>query len=147
MVPRLGDRGETASLGRPRHHDSPGHQGSTRFGRFPRHLWQNRRVKIGRDRDAGVPQHRRCRLHVVAGRQGECRRAMAQIVQPDRRQTGRERQPLEMLADPVKRQSTTWCPASMASRAMVLPMYPLPMNPTVVIFSVSLQKSRNLVIC
>src|ERR1700691_5022759 len=31
--------------------------------------------------------------------------------------------------------STTWCPASMASRATALPIFPLPMNPTVVIFS------------
>src|ERR1039457_1963229 len=42
--------------------------------------------------------------------------------------------------------SITWCPASMASRAMPLPSCPLPMNPTVVIFSASLQKCRTLVI-
>jgi hypothetical protein len=38
--------------------------------------------------------------------------------------------------------SITWCPASMASRAMALPICPLPMNPTVAIFSASLQKCR-----
>ena len=51
------------------------------------------------------------------------------------------------VSGPRELLSTTWCPASMASRAMVLPMCPLPMNPTVVIFSASLQKSRILVIC
>src|SRR5664280_2724325 len=43
--------------------------------------------------------------------------------------------------------STTRCPAAMASRATVLPICPLPMNPTVVIFSASLQKSRTLLMC
>ncbi len=42
------------------------------------------------------------------------------------------------VSGPRELLSTTWCPASMASRAMVLPMYPLPMNPTVVISSASL---------
>jgi hypothetical protein len=51
------------------------------------------------------------------------------------------------VSGPRELLSTTWYPASMASRAMVLPMYPLPMNPTVVIFSASFQKGRTLVIC
>src|ERR1700754_277960 len=37
--------------------------------------------------------------------------------------------------------STTWCPAATASRAMAVPMAPLPMNPTVVIFSASFSES------
>ena len=32
------------------------------------------------------------------------------------------------VAGPRQLLSTTWCPASMASRAMVLPMFPLPMR-------------------
>src|ERR1700735_3282931 len=51
------------------------------------------------------------------------------------------------VSGPRELLSTTWCPASMASRAMALPICPLPMNPTVVIFSASLRKSRTLVIC
>src|SRR5580704_7111983 len=51
------------------------------------------------------------------------------------------------VSGPRELLSTTWCPASMASRAMALPICPLPMNPTVVIFSASLQKSRTLVLC
>src|SRR3984893_39374 len=51
------------------------------------------------------------------------------------------------VSGPRELLSTTWCPASTASRAMALPSCPLPMNPTVVIFSASLQKSRTLVIC
>ena len=46
------------------------------------------------------------------------------------------------ISGPRELLSTTWCPASMASRAMVLPSCPLPMNPTVVMFSASLQKIR-----
>src|ERR1017187_202283 len=42
------------------------------------------------------------------------------------------------VSGPRELLSTTWCPASMASRAMALPICPLPMNPTVVIFSASL---------
>lgn len=40
-------------------------------------------------------------------------------------------------SDPGPREllSTTWCPAATASRAIVPPMDPLPMNPTVVMFS------------
>src|SRR3984885_6711815 len=51
------------------------------------------------------------------------------------------------VSGPRELLSTPWCPAAMASRAMALPICPLPMNPTVVIFSASLQKSRTLVIC
>src|SRR5258708_3732085 len=51
------------------------------------------------------------------------------------------------VSGPRELLSITWCPAAMASRAMALPICPLPMNPTVVIFSASLQKSRILVIC
>src|ERR1022692_1220663 len=51
------------------------------------------------------------------------------------------------VSGPRELLSTTWYPASMASRAMALPICPLPMNPTVVIFSASLQKSRTLVMC
>src|SRR5258707_2889496 len=51
------------------------------------------------------------------------------------------------VSGPRELLSITWSPASMASRAMALPICPLPMNPTVVIFSASLQKSRTLVIC
>ncbi len=42
------------------------------------------------------------------------------------------------VSGPRELLSTALCPASMASRAMVLPMLPLPMNPTVVIFSAPL---------
>src|ERR1022692_2317282 len=42
------------------------------------------------------------------------------------------------VSGPRELLSTTWYPASMASRAMALPICPLPMNPTVVIFSASL---------
>src|ERR1039457_6022918 len=51
------------------------------------------------------------------------------------------------VSGPRELLSITWCPASMASRAMALPICPLPMNPTVAIFSASLQKSRTLVMC
>src|SRR6202034_1657253 len=51
------------------------------------------------------------------------------------------------VSGPRELLSTTWCPAAMASRAMALPICPLPMNPTVVISSASLRKSRTLVIC
>src|SRR5882757_548156 len=51
------------------------------------------------------------------------------------------------VSGPRELLSITWCPAAMASRAMAQPICPLPMNPTVVIFSASLQKSRILVIC
>ncbi len=51
------------------------------------------------------------------------------------------------VSGPRELLSTTWCPASMASRAMALPICPLPMNPTVVIFSASLQKIRTIVRC
>jgi hypothetical protein len=51
------------------------------------------------------------------------------------------------VSGPRELLSTTWCPASTASRAMAEPMDPLPMNPTVVIFLASFQKSRTLVIC
>jgi hypothetical protein len=42
------------------------------------------------------------------------------------------------VSGPCELLSTTWCPASMASRAIAVPICPLPMNPTVVIFSASL---------
>src|ERR1700693_714680 len=51
------------------------------------------------------------------------------------------------VSGPRELLSTIWYPASMASRAMALPICPLPMNPTVVIFSASLQKRRTLVMC
>src|ERR1019366_1237040 len=51
------------------------------------------------------------------------------------------------VSGPRELLSTTRCPASMASRATVLPICPLPMIPTVVIFSASLQKSRTLLMC
>src|ERR1700691_110543 len=38
------------------------------------------------------------------------------------------------VPEPRELLSTTWCPASMASRAMALPICPLPMNPAVVMF-------------
>jgi hypothetical protein len=52
-----------------------------------------------------------------------------------------------IVSGPRELLSTTWCPASTASRAMALPICPLPMNPTVVIFSASLQKLRTIVRC
>jgi hypothetical protein len=36
------------------------------------------------------------------------------------------------VSGPRELLSTTWCPASMASRAIALPICPLPMNPTVI---------------
>jgi hypothetical protein len=51
------------------------------------------------------------------------------------------------VSGPRELLSTTWCPASIASRAMALPICPLPMIPTVVMFSAqSFQKIRTIVV-
>jgi hypothetical protein len=51
------------------------------------------------------------------------------------------------VSGPRELLSTTWCPAAMASRAIVLPICPLPMNPTVVMFLVSFRKISTIVMC
>jgi len=65
-----------------------GHQSDGRFGGFTGDLGQHAGVGVGGDRDGGVAKHLRHHLEVRAAGQGQGRRAVPQVVQPDRWQVG-----------------------------------------------------------
>lgn len=58
-------------------------------------------VTVGGEHDAGVAEHRLYDFEVVAGGEGQAGRAVAQVMQPDRRQVGVADQAVEQLAEPV----------------------------------------------
>ncbi len=82
----------------------PGHQPDSRFGGFPGDLGQHADVVVGGDRDGGVAEHLRHHLEVRAAGQRQRRRAVAQVVQPDRRQVSLLEQAGEQPGDAVGHQ-------------------------------------------
>ena len=62
---------------------------------------QHAGVGVGGEHDAGVAQHRLYGFEVVGGGEGQAGRAVAQVVQPDRRQVGLADETVEQFAEPV----------------------------------------------
>ncbi len=77
-------RDGNAASGRRR----PGDQSHGHLGRLPGDLGQHAGGGVGGDRDGGVTEHLRHHVEVRTAGQCEGRCAVAQVVQPDRRQVG-----------------------------------------------------------
>lgn len=99
-------RAEGLAARRPR----PGHPAVPPCaGRAPRarlrlhlELWENAGVGVGGELERGVPEKDLNGLHVDAGRQGQRRSAVAQVVKPDRRQAQLLDQPVEDLGEVLR---------------------------------------------
>lgn len=58
-------------------------------------------VGVGGEHDAGVAEHRLHNFEVIVGGQGQAGRAVAQVMQPDRRQGGVADQAVERRTEPI----------------------------------------------